>query len=96
MKLTLPYFDHDACTKIFRPQKLVLSDNQICAGGKRAQDSCPGDSGSPLMYLDMKNAKWILSGIVSLGLRECGTEGVPGVYTNVRQYMNWIDENSQI
>lgn len=46
-----------------------------------------GDSGSPLMQLGTKNLRWVLNGIVSLGLRECGAEGVPGVYTNVKEYL---------
>ena len=32
-------------------------------------------------------------GIVSWGLPKCGTAGVPGVYTNVGHFMNWILDN---
>lgn len=70
----------------------------MCAGGENGKDSCVGDSGSALMREE--NAKDILSkgehkliGVVSFGPRKCGTEGVPGVYTRVRSYLDWILDN---
>ena len=70
----------------------------MCAGGEDGKDSCVGDSGSALMR--EKKSKNILSkglheliGVVSFGPRKCGTEGVPGVYTRVRSYLDWILDN---
>ncbi|XP_054011033.1 transmembrane protease serine 9-like [Hylaeus anthracinus] len=65
---------------------------QICAGGKRGMDSCLGDSGGPLQVPTMfgENVKYVQYGIVSFGLKNCGTEGVPGVYTNLVYYMDWV------
>jgi secreted trypsin-like serine protease len=36
--------------------------------------------------------KWIISGIVSGALNECGKAGNPGVYTKVSSFNNWIKE----
>lgn len=62
-------------------------NSMICAGGED-KDACQGDSGGPLVCPDEEgNLK--ISGIVSWGIG-CATEGVPGVYTNVRKYVSWI------
>ncbi|KAL4434005.1 hypothetical protein ABPG75_000446 [Micractinium tetrahymenae] len=64
----------------------------ICAGTPSAgKDACQGDSGSPLFAKDAggdasADLQW---GIVSWG-RGCAA-GVPGVYTNVKNYRTWID-----
>ena len=70
-------------------------ESQLCAGGEAGRDSCVGDSGSALMTTKPKagNAifsEWKIIGIVSFGPRICGTDGVPGVYSKVRHYIDWI------
>uniref|UniRef100_A0A182PAD4 CLIP domain-containing serine protease n=1 Tax=Anopheles epiroticus TaxID=199890 RepID=A0A182PAD4_9DIPT len=90
LKLSLPYVDRDKCSKTFRPWSFSLGPGQMCAGGERAKDTCAGDSGSPLMSYDMRRGIWYITGIVSLGVRGCGVEGLPGVYTNVHYYLPWI------
>lgn len=96
LKLVLPYVDSTTCKKIFRPQQLDIGPGQLCAGGVRAKDTCGGDSGSPLMHYDRNHGVWVLTGVVSLGVRDCGTEGIPGVYTNVREYLPWIKANAEM
>ncbi|XP_062713127.1 CLIP domain-containing serine protease B8-like [Aedes albopictus] len=90
LKTSLSYFDHVKCSQIYQPQRLKLIDGQICAGGRNAKDTCSGDSGSPLMHFDVKREAWILSGLVSLGPQHCGAVGMPGIYTNVVEYVPWI------
>ncbi|XP_055525723.1 CLIP domain-containing serine protease B8-like [Wyeomyia smithii] len=94
LKVALPIVDHQRCRDIYRPHKLALGSGQLCAGGHKAKDSCFGDSGSPLMFFDNKKGTWILSGVVSIGVQKCGTEGQPGIYTNVREYLGWIKKNT--
>ncbi|KAF7399196.1 hypothetical protein HZH68_007788 [Vespula germanica] len=81
----------EECKEVYK-SKVEIWYKQLCAGGKRNMDSCLGDSGGPLQApgLYNNNARFIQYGIVSFGLRNCGTEGFPGVYTNVGYYMDWI------
>ena len=74
------------------------SESQMCAGGEAGKDSCVGDSGSALMRdertkFDSRKFRWKLLGVVSFGPRLCGTSGVPGVYSRMRHYLDWILEN---
>ncbi|XP_058812859.1 CLIP domain-containing serine protease B8-like [Topomyia yanbarensis] len=94
LKVVLPYVDHQNCREIYRQHKLDLGSGQICAGGQKARDTCAGDSGSPLMYFNNRKGHWVLTGLVSLGVQKCGTEGRPGIYTHVREYLAWIKKTT--
>ena len=58
------------------------------------KDSCGGDSGGPLMIHNRERGRkrWAQIGVVSWGVL-CGTEGKPGVYTNVQYFLGWILDN---
>ncbi|XP_053688034.1 serine protease 7-like [Sabethes cyaneus] len=70
---------------------IVLSEAHICAKppGRNIRDACRGDSGGPLMA--NLNGYWYLVGIVSFG-PPCRRTQLPGVYTRVTSYMDWIRE----
>lgn len=36
---------------------------------------------------------WTLIGSVSYGPTECGTEGIPGVYTKTSSFLEWISKS---
>ncbi|XP_075729284.1 trypsin alpha-3 isoform X2 [Rhipicephalus microplus] len=63
------------------------SPQQICAY-KRGSDACQGDSGAPLMLKE--GDAFQMAGLVSFG-NGCNMDGVPGVYTNIVNYRDWID-----
>lgn len=75
-----------------RPRDYVFTDNMICAGEKGV-DSCEGDSGGAfaLPVPNVKGPKFYVAGLVSWG-KKCGTYGI---YTKVKNYMDWILKTMQ-
>jgi len=69
------------------PGDVYIGSNVICAGDNTT-DACSGDSGSPLLWVDDKT-RWTVVGVVSFGPSVCGQE-VPGAYTKVENYMDFI------
>lgn len=65
----------------------------FCAGGTRVggQDSCQGDSGGPILV--SRDGANVVAGLVSHG-NGCGRSGVPGVYTRVAAFTDWITSHA--
>ncbi|KAH8355998.1 hypothetical protein KR200_006336, partial [Drosophila serrata] len=64
--------------------------NQLCVGSDMARDTCNGDSGGPLLIYHLEYpCMYHVMGITSAGLT-CGTPGIPGIYTRVYPYLDWI------
>uniref|UniRef100_U5EY58 Putative phagocytosis engulfment n=1 Tax=Corethrella appendiculata TaxID=1370023 RepID=U5EY58_9DIPT len=93
LEVLLPRVDTNHCAKVYDQMATIrINSSQICAGGGQGKDTCRGDSGGPLLWFDLKKLKWFIFGIVSKGSSQCGTEGVPSIYTNVMSYSNWINK----
>ncbi|RZC38819.1 serine protease easter-like, partial [Asbolus verrucosus] len=93
LKLWVPIVASSQCSTRFRTAGVSLGSRQLCAGGERGRDSCNGDSGGPLMSTTKNDsAQWYIEGVVSFGAK-CGTEGWPGIYTRVSEYVDWIRNN---
>ena len=67
----------------------------MCVGGEIGKDSCGGDSGGPLMKVEVLDGppKYYLIGIVSFGAKHCGESTTPAVYSRVSSYITWILDN---
>ncbi|XP_070506196.1 mucin-5AC-like [Chironomus tepperi] len=92
----LPLLDSPTCQRMLRTTRLnktfTLDTNSfICAGGEKGKDACAGDGGSPLSCYIVD--RYYLVGVVSWGIG-CGQQGIPGVYTNVINYIPWIQKTT--
>ena len=99
LEVSLEQFNTEECAMTYKPsQQLPMGingDSQICAGSKQEQkDTCKGDSGGPLqMALDGVPCMHSIVGVTSFG-RGCGNIGVPGVYSRVSHFIDWIEERA--
>ncbi|XP_014478380.1 PREDICTED: trypsin-3-like isoform X2 [Dinoponera quadriceps] len=69
-------------------QFFILDNSFICAGGESGKDACTGDGGSPLVC-STNNGPFQIVGLVTWGIG-CAGAGVPGVYTNVFNFLSWV------
>lgn len=66
-----------------------VTENMICAGYETGgTDTCPGDSGGPLLVL--QDGEYRQVGITSWGPSDCGEPGQYGVYTRANSYIEWM------
>ncbi|KAK3921842.1 Phenoloxidase-activating factor 2 [Frankliniella fusca] len=94
-KRDLPVVPRAQCQELLRKTRLgayfLLDPSFICAGGEPGRDTCKGDGGSPLVCpIDNESERYYQAGIVAWGI-DCGLANTPGVYGNVAQFRNWID-----
>lgn len=90
----LPLVSLESCQNVYGT---AVTEGNLCAGGGN-KDSCTGDSGGPLYFIEANQSHAVQQGIVSWGIG-CGEEGYYGVYTSVRHYLSFILEhvpNAQI
>lgn len=95
----MDYFGNEECRKAYGKRKRGFSegikeDIQICAGGRKEEkDTCQGDSGGLLHIVDYSQTAVfmpVIVGVTSFG-KSCGVVNVPGVYTKVAGYLDWIE-----
>ena len=99
-KIELPVVPFEPCQKSLRTTRLgnrfKLHKSFICAGGEPGKDTCKGDGGSPLVCpVPGHDGHYYQAGIVAWGIG-CGENGTPGVYVNVAEFRNWVDQQLSI
>ncbi|XP_037956953.1 transmembrane protease serine 9-like, partial [Teleopsis dalmanni] len=87
-KASVQIWNNSDCEKSYQLNGKTnnIYDTQLCAGFENGGiDSCWADSGGPLIFKEN-----ILIGVVSTGIG-CGRPGLPGIYTRVGKYIDWIE-----
>ncbi|CAH4031763.1 unnamed protein product [Pieris brassicae] len=93
LRVEVPVKTEAECKAYYNRNNRDAVKKQFCAGELK-KDSCNGDSGGPLMMKANYNGvnSYVQYGIVSHGPMQCGSS-FPGVYTDVREYVDWILDN---
>ena len=87
----LPIIATPDCDEAYPGQ---VTRNHICAGYKQGGvDSCQGDSGGPLIVRHGDSGRYVQVGVVSWG-RGCARPELPGIYTRVSRYIDWIQSHA--
>lgn len=68
----------------------VVTDGVLCAKGLKDETVCSGDSGGPLV---LKGTNMIV-GITSFGPADGCETNIPGGFTRVTHYLDWIEEKT--
>ncbi|XP_077525256.1 trypsin-1-like isoform X2 [Amblyomma americanum] len=90
-KVSVEVLENEKCRTWFKDKgrKEQIYDTMLCAGYQEGgRDSCQGDSGGPLTF--KKDDRFYLIGLVSWGV-QCALPSLPGVYTRVSEYVDWVD-----
>lgn len=91
--IKMPIVPLTQCVTSFQ-RHASINGKQMCVGGKLGQDSCGGDSGGPLMKVDVVDQpRYYFIGLVSFGAKQCGSSTNPAVYTRIAAYLDWILDN---
>lgn len=97
LKVRVPGVPLSECVETYKnTYRTTIGPNQLCAGGVGGKDSCKRDSGGSLLFIDESHPTYSYSycvGVVSFGPKKCGQNGIPGIYTRVASYIDWIVEN---
>ncbi|ODN00979.1 Serine proteinase stubble [Orchesella cincta] len=77
--------------EVAKASVMGISETQLCGLSKPGTSVCFGDSGGPLIMQNDEDGRYFQVGVVSYGLGKCRTDRqIPGSYTNVRKYLNFI------
>ena len=88
-KASIPLVDVAQCATAYGKEGSTIDARALCAGlPQGGRDSCQGDSGGPMMA-QAGSGEWRQIGVVSFGIG-CALKGIPGVYTRVSAFNDWI------
>lgn len=93
-EVCLPVVDTASCRQVFANEGFPVTHDMFCAGpATGGKDVCKGDSGGGYIFEDPGDKRWFLGGLVSWGSSEgCALPNKYGVYLNVQEYIDWIED----
>ncbi|KAF6215322.1 hypothetical protein GE061_010074, partial [Apolygus lucorum] len=86
-KLDTTAMSSEQCNSAWGPNH--TNPTHICTYSWK-EDTCKGDSGGPVVWLDPQTNRYTLVGLVSRGLPCYGR--MPAVHTRVAAYLPWIHQ----
>ncbi|RWS22819.1 atrial natriuretic peptide-converting enzyme-like protein, partial [Leptotrombidium deliense] len=91
-EVKVPIINHTQCAHWYSFQDITIAHSMLCAGyAEGEKDACQGDSGGPLLCKNVATDSWFVAGVVSWGIN-CAQPQLPGIYTNVVMFNDWIGE----
>nr|ATU82397.1 venom S1 protease 1 [Lethocerus distinctifemur] len=90
MKVNLRVIPLTVCKQNFRREIHADIPSQICTKAQN-KDSCGGDSGGPVIWLDPETNRYTLVALVSYGKTKCGGKE-PAVNTDVSYHLDWLQK----
>jgi secreted trypsin-like serine protease len=92
-EVDLPIVDSNECEGRLKSTRLghafhLHRKSFLCAGGEPGKDACTGDGGAPLVCQG-HNGQFQVVGLVAWGIG-CAEGGIPGVYVNIPNFVEWI------
>lgn len=92
----VPLVEQATCRRFYSSYGMTINSSMLCAGDATGSvDACVGDSGGPLLIWQAASQQWQQIGIISWGAT-CGTAGAYGVYTNLSNFLPWIELHTGI
>ncbi|ENN73472.1 hypothetical protein YQE_09897, partial [Dendroctonus ponderosae] len=101
LQVSLEVYEQPICNNVYKQEtgtvqlkEGIKDDLMICAGhSKDVKDTCQGDSGGPLqVYRTGDQKMYDIIGVTSFG-KGCGLDvNIPGVYTRVANYLQWLED----
>lgn len=90
LEVDVPIISDAACNALGTQGSHFKGTTMLCAGTTQGgKDACQGDSGGPLVCVE--GSVPILVGVTSWGIG-CGRASNPGVYADVINYVNYINQ----
>ena len=93
-EICLPVVETSTCREVYAKEGFPVTHDMFCGGSAAGgKDVCKGDSGGGYLFQDPADDRWFLGGLVSWGSNEgCALPNKYGVYLNVKDYLDWIQD----